>query len=242
MQTTRSSGPWWLRPQRGDRLTPAELDAIWAMMSRVAVKDRGGFEATLRTCEQVYLPREDGRVVGLICYGEYADTLDGRPVSVLYGHWYVLAPEARGRYTTAIATLRSIVEAKRRHPTWLVVGLAKSSTYNSYRMTLRGVPAVYPSRHAPTPPGLAALRDRVMAKAGGEAWDPATGVYRGRGAFEYLEGRVEASSPDPDAAFYATANPGQTQGDGLVLIIPVDLRNLLGLVWTAIRRTLRLSR
>jgi hypothetical protein len=231
--------PWWRSPLRGDCLDEADRDAIWTLMTRHAVKDRARFEATLATCDQVWLIRRADRVAGLVCYATYDEVLEGREFSVLYGHWFVLDADVRGSNLSTLATLRTVLELKRRRPFRPVFGLTKCSTVASYLTIIRSAPWAYPSRTNPLTTPLAALRDRVMARAAGEAWDGERGVYRGSGVFEYREGRATAASSDPDAAFYAARNPCQDQGDGLVVIVPCDLKNVVGLLANMARRAVR---
>jgi hypothetical protein len=231
--------PWWFRPVRGDELDAGACEAIWQLMSRHAVKDRAAFEATLRTCDQVYIVRREHRVVGLVCYASYEETLDDRPVSVLYGHWFVLDAEVRAQNITSIAVFRAVVQARLRHPLRPVFGLAKCSTSASYLMTLRSTPWTYPAPGLAMTSGLAGLRDRVMRRVAGAAWIPERGVYRGSGTFEYRAGAAAVDDPHAAVAFYASLNPDQQRGDGLVVVVPCDGRSVIALFSNMARRLVR---
>ena len=77
------------------------------------------------------------------------------------------------------------------------------------------------------PPRESAYVEQVLERIGSQ-WNPATGVIARGGVSFYREGRVDkedVNQSDPDIAFYITANPGQAEGDSLVCLAPLTLRN-----------------
>jgi len=42
---------------------------------------------------------------------------------------------------------------------------------------------------------------------------------------------------DPDARFFDSANPGHRDGDMLVCLVPLSMRNILGAIGKAVRRS-----
>ena len=82
----------------------------------------------------------------------------------------------------------------------------------------------------------------VMVQERDPGWDPERGVVHRRGATRYRVG-VVADEPeamgDPDVRFYAERNPGQEQGDTLVALCPLSLRNLWSMVGKAMARRRR---
>jgi hypothetical protein len=83
----------------------------------------------------------------------------------------------------------------------------------------------------PTPPALAAFIDELATRRYGPDWDRGRGVVRRSGHKRLhsttapIEGRLRS---DPDVSFFETLNPGHREGDMLVCLAPLTLRNLAG--------------
>jgi hypothetical protein len=96
----------------------------------------------------------------------------------------------------------------------------------------------YPQAGRRFPPRESAYAEQVLARLGSQ-WDPATGVVARGGVSFYREGRVDkedVDQADPDIAFYITANPGQAEGDSLVCLAPLTLKNFAYIACRQLRR------
>ena len=114
-----------------------------------------------------------------------------------------------------------------------------ASTFKSYRSLVRYAPACWPQPDRPMPPHVAAIVHAVMLAQGEKNYDPAQGVIRRFGKQRYREG-VYADTPevlaDPLVAYYAARNPGQHEGDTLLIAYQLTWRNMLQSALRFLRR------
>lgn len=230
---------------RGADLTAALVDETLTLVLRHAHKQRAEIDEQLRACDHIYLLRTpDGVLRGLICFRLDFDVCGTTPALVMYGQWTILDRALRGGSWTVLCCLDAFARERVRHPLRPAFCIIKSSTYLSYLMLARNAGVVWPHREHTIPDDVRALRDRVMHRAMGDSFDAAAGVVRGKGAMQYFDGSVDdgSASSDPDIAFYATHNPGQSHGDGLVVTAPFSVLNCAMGVVTMVKRWRRRQR
>lgn len=225
-----------MRPVQG-LVSPAgmsqdELDELWAFFSPMVTRPREAFEQTLRKFPDLRTWRhpQDGRLVGFSAANWLVVDVDGQPTDVLYFGWAAVHQELRGRGLPFQDGFRRFIRQalwRPRRPGYVIFA---ASTYKSYRSLLRFGPRSWPRPGHPMPERAARTVAAVMARVGEEHYDPATGVLRRFGVQRYREG-VYADEPerlaDPLVAFYAASNPGQHEGDTLLVAYELTLPNIL---------------
>lgn len=218
-------------------LSGQDVDQIWGLMSRSVKRARPEFEARLASCDQVYLlhERASGDLAGFMALHEVRDPVG----TLLHAQWVFMAPRWRGGLGFQMIGARLFLRALARgKPVWL---LFSAATINSFMMIAGVVPKLWLASQSDLPSDLRGLIDRGMQRVAGDAWDPAAGVIRGRGRWSYAEGVVAPGTADlsPLVRRFVEANPGQADGDALVCLVPLTMKNWLVGITRLVRRARR---
>ena len=221
-----------LRPS--DSLTPAELDEIWAVTDPYVDTSRPFFEAKLRALPEVGLWRADtGALVGLVSLDAYSVRWQGRTSTILFTSSVVIDERFRGRDLILRTGLKLLLREKLRRPWARAYWLFDTFSYKSYMILPRNLAEFWPRRDHPTPAHVAAFVDFLARQRYGDAWSPATGVVH-RSGKKRLRPDTAPIGPlqlaNPDIRFFDETNAGHREGDMLVCLVPLNARNLRGLV------------
>lgn len=219
-----------------DRKSRLEL---FEFCDRYSSRRRSRFESQLEKEQLVFFVRGD-RTEHLLGFGT-ASVLtvshEDQLATILYTGWAMIDPAFRGKGIIQRAALRLFSQERLRHPSRPIYWLFTSSTLNSYLLAVRNFPICYPREGLAWPAREKAYVEQGLKSLGIE-WDPSTGVVPRGGTSFYREGVIDASdrsSSDPDVAFYARTNPGQANGDTLVVFAPLDAANIRSAAWRMIR-------
>lgn len=222
-----------------------DLDAaaraeLFEFCDRFSSRHRHRFEAQLAKDEAVFLVR--GRATGhLVGFGTITVNdvaWQGEKAVVLYVGWTMISPEYRKYGITQRLGFQTFLKQRLKHPLRNIYWMMTSSTLNSYLVLVRNFRDSYPRAGRRFPPRESAYVEQVLQRIGSQ-WDPATGVIARGGVSFYREGRVDQENvdrTDPDIAFYMTANPGQADGDSLVCLAPLTLKNFAYIARRELRR------
>ena len=228
--------------RRSDSLTPRELDEIWAVTNRYVETERDVYEAKLRTLPEVSLWRtRSGTLVGLVSLDVYRVAWAGRTCVVFFTSSVVIDERYRGRNLVLRTGLTALFREKRRHPLQPAFWFFDSFSYKSYVILPRNLIEFWPRRDRATPPRVVGLMDYLATRRYGEAWSAQTGIVRRSGHKRLRESTApidDRQRADPDVRFFEEANPGHADGDMLVCLVPLSLRNLTGAVLRALVRPL----
>ena len=225
------------------QLATAALDdaaraELFEFCDRFSSRHRHRFEAQLAKDETVLLARAriTGHLVGFGTMTIHEVQHQGETATVIYVGWTMISPEYRRHGIIERAGFAAFLRQRLRHPTRRIYCMMTSSTLNSYLAMARNFRDSYPRAGRELSPSERAFVEQVLER-NGAVWNPITGVIERGGASFYREGRVDqggVDTSDPDIAFYVSANPGQAQGDSLVCLAPMTLRNF----WYVARRRL----
>jgi len=98
------------------------------------------------------------------------------------------------------------------------------------------LPEFWPRRDRATPADTAAFIDRLASQRYGSDWNPETGVVR-RSGYKLLRPETapiaDELRSDSDVSFFEAINPGHREGDMLVCLAPLTLKNLFSAVYRA---------
>jgi hypothetical protein len=212
----------------------ADLDAaaraeLFEFCDRFSSRHRHRFEAQLAKDETVFLVRGSttGHLVGFGTLSVIHVVHEGEKAIMIYVGWTMISPEFRKHGIPQRLGFQSFLRQRLKHPLRPIYWMMTSSTLNSYLVVARDFRDSYPKAGRHYPPRESAYIEQVLAHLG-STWDPRTGVIARGGASFYREGRVdqdEVDTSDPDIAFYMQANPGQAEGDSLVCLAPLTLKN-----------------
>ncbi|MFO1329143.1 MAG: hypothetical protein U1F56_17420 [Rubrivivax sp.] len=221
----------------------AALDAparaeLFEFCDRFSSRHRDRFEAQLAKDEMVFRVRAriTGHLVGFGTLTVHEVQHQGETATVIYTGWTMISHEFRRHGIIQRVGFTEFLRQRLRHPRRRIYWMMTSSTLNSYLVMARNFRDSYPRAGRPLSPRERAFVEQVLQR-NGSVWNPDTGVIERGGASFYREGRVDqgaVDTRDPHIAFYVEANPGQAEGDSLVCLAPLTLRNF----WFIARRQL----
>lgn len=223
-----------------DSLTPHELDEIWAVTDRYVETSRPDFEAKLRALPEVALWRADnGILIGLVSLDIYRVRCDGRTSIIFFTSSVVIDAQFRGSNALSRTGMKVFLRETLRRPWLPAYWFFDSFSYKSYVILTRNLAEFWPRRDREMPMDVARFIDFLARRRYGDDWSPETGVVHHSGKKRLrpetapLDARLLA---DPDVRFFNTMNPGHRDGDMLVCLVPLRIRNLLAIVAHAITR------
>jgi hypothetical protein len=229
--------------RRTDSLAAAELGEIWAVTARYIDTNRAVYESKLHALPEVGLWRErGGALVGLVGLDVYPVEWEGKTATIIFTASVVIEERFRGRNLVLKTGLRILLREKLRRPLAPAYWFFDTFSYQSYRILPRNLSEFWPRRDQVTPAPVARFVDHLARRRYGDNWSPATGVVRGLGQKRLLPSTAPPDLPalvDPDARFFESANPGHRDGDMLVCLAPLSMRNLSGAIGKAARRSFK---
>lgn len=223
-----------------DQVARAEL---FEFCDRFSSRHRNRFEAQLAKDETVFLvrARTTRHLVGFGTLSVIEVEHEVKKASIIYVGWTMISPEFRKHGITQRLGFREFIKQRLRHPLRDIYWMITSSTLNSYLVVVRNFRDSYPQVNRDWPRRESAYVEQVLNRLGSE-WDPKTGVVGRGGVSFYREGRVDhgaVDANDADIAFYARANPGQSEGDSLVCLAPLTFKNFAYIIKRQLSKTSR---
>jgi hypothetical protein len=222
-------------PTRG--LPSATWDEIWSLIAEFYDVERAFIEAELRSRERIALFRMNDALLGMASLHVHPARFRGRAIAVISTTHVLLRENWRGRNLTQWLGLRTYLRTRLRYPMRPIYWFFDAFSYKSYLLLPRNFVEYWPRHDQPTPEARAALIDELASRAYGPAWRPARGVAVRSGRIRLREAAAPLPSdgdPGPDVAFFARANPGHAEGDMLICLCPLTLRN-----WLSVARKMR---
>lgn len=170
----------------------------------------------------------DQSVIGYCAVHRYRRQVHERSAIVLRAE-AGLAPKYRGRGATyGFGIFRALIE-KLNHPFTPVYYLGTLVHMSSYHLFCKYFPRVYPHPDLETPTHIQETARQLIESFPDPAVQPADPFVRNVGWItietpqeKYLNEQVDP----PDIQFFKSRNPGFSRGHGLVVLIPITLRNL----------------
>lgn len=223
-------------------LTPAQWDEIWTLTDEFFDVERAFSETELRRRQRIALFRMNGALLGMAAIDVLPLDVGGERLVALWTTHVLIRENWRGRNLIQKLGLRTFLEARAKHPFRRIYWFFDTFGYKGYLLLPRNFATYWPRPEAPLPPDRAALIDALATQLYGPAWRPARGVVVRSG-----QKRLRASaaplalSPDadPNLRFFATANPGHAEGDMLICLCPLTLRNWIAVARNALARRRR---
>lgn len=223
-------------------LTRTLWDEIWSLTAEFYEVEREYAESELRKRQQVALFRVAGRLQGMVSLDVYPATFGGRRIAVISTTYTLIRESWRGRNLLQKLGLRTFLATRLRHPFRPIYWFFDTFSYKSYLLLPRNLEDYWPRHDRPTPADATALIDQLAVATYGPAWRPARGVAvrSGRKRMRATAAPLDhGGDPSPDVAFFVRANPGHAEGDVLVCLCPLTLRNWYSIASKALRRLKR---
>jgi hypothetical protein len=215
-------------------LTSGELEEIWTLTSRYVDTPRSHYEGKLLALPEVGLWRvRGGGLAGLVSLDVYPMVWRGRARIIIFTSSVVADERFRGRSLVLKTGLRLLLREKLRRPLAQAYWFFDTFSYKSYLIPARNLREFWPRRDQPASPDTAAFIDELARQRYGADWNRETGVVRRSGYKQLLPDTApidEQARSDPDVRFFETSNPGHREGDMLVCLAPLTVRNLFGAI------------
>jgi hypothetical protein len=221
-------------------LTAKDWDAIWGLTQIYVETSREFYEAKLRVFPEVALFRTRGGVLaGIAAIDVYRADFRSETSTIIFTSSVVIDEPYRRHNLIQRSGFRRFLRARLRHPFRPIYWFFDTFSYKSYGLLPRNFVEYWPRYDKPTPERQAALIDHLAQKRYGADWRPGQGIVE-RSGQKKLKPATAAIEPkllaDPNILFFVTTNPGHQEGDMLVCLCPLSLKNWLYAAKKAIRR------
>ncbi len=188
--------------------------------------------------------RRTKELVGFSTIRIAEETLEGRKVEIVFSGDTVIHPDHWGGKTLQAAFGRFAIARKLSRPGTPVLWLLLSAGYKTYLLMTNYFPMSLPNRNG-TAESRRAFLDDIASRWFGAQY--ADGIVRFTGTYRVKEGVSpvdRATAKNADVAFYLEKNPGHVNGDELVCLAELRLRDLarafLRIGWLQARNALGL--
>ena len=221
--------------RRTKSLTASELDEIWTVTDRYVETTRTVYEKKLKALPEVGLWRtREGRLVGLVSLDVYRTRFEGRASIIFFTSSVVIESAFRGRNLVIRTGLRMVIREKLKRPWLPAYWFFDTFSYKSYRLLPTYFDEFWPRHGRATPAHVVAFIDHLSRPRYGDDWIADRGVVRRSGQKRLRPETApvdDAALLDPHVAFFDAINPGHRDGDMLVCLAPLTVRNVAGAVW-----------
>lgn len=223
-------------------LTSSMWDEIWTLTAEFYDVERDYAEAELHRRQRMALIRMNGALLGMASIDIYPARFRGRALAVIATTHVLLRENWRGRNLLQRLGLRTFLATRLRYPLRPIYWFFETLSYKSYLLLPRNFAEFWPRHERPTPEPAAALIDQLAGHTYGPAWRPARGIAVRSGQKRLRESAAPLAAgldAGPDVEFFARANPGHAEGDMLVCLCPLSLRNWLSVGRKMLQRARR---
>ncbi len=212
-------------------LTHADRDALWEVYRRHFNADRSEMDASLGRATHVtrFRVRKTGELRGMVAISLKETEIDGRRFFWLWAGALAIDRDCRGKWLLERFGLEFIAKFRLRHPFASLIWMYTSISFQSFRMASRSFDEYWPHPDRETPPWEAKVIDQLTAAEFGDRWDPQAKVLRGDGKKHIRPDSSVTSANDRYREFYARINPNAAHGDAVVMMAPLNLKNVLAL-------------
>ena len=224
-------------------LTPPVWDQIWELTERYVDTTRAFFEAKLQKNPEVILFRtQGGRLIGVTALDVYRVEFGGRQASIIFTSSVVVEEGYRRQNLTQRIGFQVFLRTRLQRPFEPIYFFFDTFSYKSYIMLRRNFTEFWPRYDRPTPAWETGFIDYLAQRRYGAAWQPQKGIVE-RSGQKRLKSTTAPIDDDllakPDISFFVTVNPGHQEGDMLVCLCPLSMKNWGFLGLSAVRRMFR---
>jgi hypothetical protein len=215
-------------------LSLRELDEIWALTERYVDTPRPHYQSKLLALPEVGLWRvRQGELAGLVGLDVHPVEWGGRTRLIIFTSSVVTDERFRGRNLILKTGLRLLAREKLRRPFAPAYWFFDTFSYKSYLVLARNLREFWPRRDRAMPPDTAAFIDHLASHRYGSDWNRETGVVRRSGHKQLRPETAPIADElrsDPDVSFFEAVNPSHREGDMLVCLAPLTMKNLLSAI------------
>jgi hypothetical protein len=184
---------------------------------------------------------EAGETVGYFAAHIFEKHLSGKPAAVFRAEAGSLRAYRGGNVNVRFGLMRAL-EYILKHPGRPLFYLGSLVHPSSYSLLARYFGEVWPRADKETPPELLAFMDELATEFGLERVQPTNPLVRDVG-WRTRESEMEREywlhCDKRPARYFVEANPGYSEGHGLVTVLPLNLANLTGMIRSMGERKVR---
>lgn len=212
---------------------------MWNLYSNYYDVDQSSFFSRFNSNDYYAIYTKNEKIVGFTGLRLRIFEIAGEEVMTLYLGQTVMHSDCRGR--SLFPRTCSIIFAQHflKNPTMPIYAWCDSLTYKPYLIFSNSLKKCYPSRKEATPPKVKELINKLGNHYYNDCFDPETGtVFKQNNIIDDPTAIITKSDRqrNADIDFFANANPGHTNGHGLITIAPINFTNFLFLVKKCIKK------
>jgi hypothetical protein len=174
--------------------------------------------------------RRTGELAGFSTLRVAEGRMGGRPVELVYSGDTVIHPDHWGQKELQIQFARFTSWRKLRRPLRPLLWLLLSGGYKTYLLSVNNFPLTLPRRGWEPPAERVTFLRELATCWFGSQYDAALVVLRFEGQHYRVRDGVapidRTAAAHPDIAFFAERNPGHVEGEELVCLTEIRLRDL----------------
>lgn len=223
-------------------LAASQWDDIWNLTRRYMDTSREYLESKLRHHSQIAMFRTPEALVGIAALDVYPTRFEGRRSMIIFTSSVVIDEAWRGRALIQRLGVRTWWHTRMRNPFIPICWMFDTFSYKSYLLLARNFGEFWPRHGAPMPPRVAAFIDHLAREHYGDDWIGERGIVRrsGRKRLRPQTAPItQAMLADPNLRFFVDANPGHAEGDMLVCLCPLTVKNWAKALISSVRFLIR---
>jgi hypothetical protein len=175
--------------------------------------------------------RRTGELVGFSTLRVAEEQVDGREVEVVFSGDTVIHPDYWGQKELQVRFGRFMLARKLRRPMRPLLWLLLSAGYKTYLLAVNHFPRTVPRHDWEAPPERVSFLHGLARRWFGAQYDGARGTVRFTGSHYRVRDGVSPidreAAAHPHIAFFARSNPGHVEGEELVCLAEIRVRDLM---------------
>ena len=188
--------------------------------------------------------RRSGELVGFSTLRVAEEQVEGKPVEVVFSGDTVIHPDYWGQKELQVRFGRFMLARKLRRPSRPLLWLLLSAGYKTYLLAVNHFPRTVPRHDWEAPAERVSFLRSLASRWFGEQYDAARGTVRFAGSHYRVRDGVASidreAAAHPHIAFFAQHNPGHVDGEELVCLAEIRVRDLMWALTELTMKQLRL--
>jgi len=175
--------------------------------------------------------RRTGELAGFSTLRVAEEFVEGRAVEVVFSGDTVIHPDHWGQKELQVCFGRFMLARKLRRPLRPLLWLLLSAGYKTYLLAVNHFPRTLPRHDWQPPSERRQLAHALASRWFGAQYEPVLGTVRFAGEHYHVRQGVapidRAAAAHPHISFFAHSNPRHVEGEELVCLAEIRLRDLL---------------
>ncbi|HEX8819073.1 MAG TPA: hypothetical protein VF794_04040 [Archangium sp.] len=175
--------------------------------------------------------RRTGELVGFSTLRVSEEEVDGRKVEVVFSGDTVIHPDYWGQKELQVRFGHFMLARKLRRPLRPLLWLLLSAGYKTYLLAVNHFPRTVPRHDWEAPPERVSFLSALARRWFGAQYEATRGTVRFSGSHYRVRDGVSPidreAAAHPHSAFFARSNPGHVEGEELVCLAEIRVRDLM---------------